>query len=171
MKTCIVVFGNIASGKSTFSRQLLEHFPDYRHICIDNFRLEAATRTNLLPIQREKLAKKLCLEAINQADSIILETTAASQFWETMWFALRQVGFKIMSVKIDCPVNICVQRFNNRKFEGHKSVVPPFKTKSIVQMMYDIEYKRKLVKADIVIHSATASPEDMVASFLNFVIL
>jgi dephospho-CoA kinase len=171
MKMCIIVFGNIASGKSTFSRHLLGHFPNYQHICLDDFRLEAARHTDLLPIQREKLAEKLCLEAITQADNIILETTAASQFWETMWFALRQMGFKTVNVKIDCPVNICVQRFNNRKFEGHKSVVPPFKTKSIVQMMYDIEYKRKLVKADIVIHSTTASPEDMVALFLKFVIL
>lgn len=80
-KICLVVYGNIASGKSTFSKNILEILRDYNYVCQDKIRLEWYNKyPEINGITRERKCEEDCLKQILKSRLLVYETTGATLF-------------------------------------------------------------------------------------------
>lgn len=157
MKLCIVVFGNIASGKTTFAQSL-----GLRHICLDKHR-EKLRGQALAPMAAEHLAEKNCLaELLPPRQIFVYETTGGSRFFQKAKAALEAQGCHFFFVKIECSTIGCVRRFNARK-----SAVPlPFRSKSLLETMQQLAWNARHIVPDVVLDSEKMNLEEMKSQFL-----
>ena len=169
MKRCIVVYGNMASGKSTFCQVLAEKgLKTYTHICLDDFRLQVAHEHPKKPkVESEELAQSLCLTALESTENVIFETTACSRFWEQVYVELFLQRIPTFFIHIDCPLHVCLQRFYYREAQGHYSIRPPYQTNDPYQTLVWIASHTKMVRKDLVFSSAILSKEEMISLFLE----
>ena len=165
-KICIVVYGNIASGKSTFCKSLLSILTNYNYVCIDEIRIEHYKKyPGMNSVERERNCEKDCEDQIFRSSLLVYETTAASLFFKRIKPRLRG-HFKTFYVYINCPVTECSNRFFNRKQKGYRHVVSPYKKKmSVIDLLYYCQEKRLDVKVDLELNSVKLSPEEMIEAF------
>lgn len=168
-KICIIVYGNIASGKSTFSKNLLEKIPGYNYVCLDQIRLAFyKTFPEMNAIARERKCEEECLKQILESRLLIYETTAATLFFNRIKMRLK-AHFKAIYVYINCPTYECANRFDFRKRNGYKAIAPPFKSKmTIRECISDIHAKHYNVKTDLELNSLQLSPVEMIEKFILF---
>lgn len=168
-KICIVVYGNIASGKSTFSKNILSILNDFNFVCLDRIRVDWYDKyPEMNGIARERKCEEDCLNKILKSRLLVYETTAATLFFNRVKPRLRGL-FKTFYIYINCPVYECHVRFDNRKKIGHRQIAPPYKNKmSIREMLHHFDAKHYDVKVDLELNSMELSPEQMVESFRVF---
>lgn len=160
-KICIVVFGNIASGKSTLSKQIIELLPQFKIISIDNSRRNLFGKI-INDIERESKAEEDMIKQLFSTQFVIYETTGASRLFKSIHCRIRS-HFKTIFVYVKCSVPECRFRFNYRK--NDRMVMPGFKSKlSIGEVMHSIEYKMNQ-RFNIELDSEKLSPEEMFEKF------
>jgi predicted kinase len=169
MKNLIIIFGNIASGKSTFCEALkIVVQGDYKHICLDEYRLKYANTPNMFPIERERAAEKDCLNALLNTQNVIWETTFITRFAKNAYAQIKQQGDVDQTlIRIKCPAHICLQRFYLRQYNGHNAVKPPFNKKDIHQVITDIDNKLTPILADNYLDSSKLDLLSMIKKLLD----
>lgn len=168
-KICIVVYGNIASGKSTFSKNILSILQGFNYVCLDKIRLKwYENYPEMSFIERERRAEEECLNQILNSNLLVYETTAATLFFKRVKPTL-DVNFKTFYIYISCPVYECHNRFDNRKREGHFQVAPQYKKKmTIREMLIHFESAHYQVKSNLKLDSFRLPPAKMLTEFKAF---
>lgn len=153
----IVVFGNIASGKSTFCKMLQKEIPYLKYVCIDDFRIKNRYLV-MNEILKEKKSESECLDAID-SDFILFETTGATFFWDRVRVKLIEKEYNITFIKIETSLVDCLIRFRNRPSKG---ATPPYvKGTSIHNILYKTAQNIKITKYDFVINSNTIDSNEL----------
>jgi adenylate kinase family enzyme len=115
----ILVFGNLASGKSSLSNRLNARFPIFERVCIDNFRLQYGDGT----LEKEKLAKRLFLSAIRPQKPQIIEATGVGETGEALRAKLATLTRETkIVILLQTPLTVCLERLKLRIAQG--AVVP-----------------------------------------------
>lgn len=168
-KICLVVYGNIASGKSTFSKNILPRLQGYSYVCLDKIRVDWYSKyPEMNSIARERKCEEDCLNQILKSRLLVYETTAATLFFNRVRPRLR-AHFKTFYIYINCPPEECANRFEHRKRSGHRQVAPPYKkVMSIRECISHFRAKHYDVKIDLELDSVKMSPEKMVEEFERF---
>lgn len=165
----IIIYGNIASGKSTLATLLLKKLHDYSLISLDQLRIEMHHfYHHLSPIARERKAEEKCLHLIGSYNSIIFETTAATRFWKQCFLTMNARNMRMFFVDLHCSANTCIKRFNYRNNNGHFQVAPPYSKKLTIEQSIN-SYQRRLhtVHSNIKLDSELLSPAQMLFHILN----
>lgn len=167
-KICIVVYGNIAAGKSTFSKGILQILSGFNYVCLDRIRLDWYNKyPGMNGIARERKCEQDCLNQILQSRLLVYETTAATLFFNRVRPRLRG-HFKTFYIYIKCPVYECAQRFEYRKLSSNQQIVLPYRKMSIREMCSHFEAKHQDVTFDLELDSTKLSPGEMVEQFRTF---
>jgi hypothetical protein len=165
-KICLIVYGNIASGKSSFAKELLKLLPGFVYACIDQVRIDVYLENHLLrSIEREVKVGKIFKKLILDNNLIVYETVAVSQLFKNVILDLKR-DHQLIYIHIDCPVAVCLRRFHQRNRDGYFSITPPFVDKmSIEDFLYKVAKELRGMKEDIVLKSDKLSIEDMIKVF------
>lgn len=175
MKKAIVVFGNIASGKSTFCEYLLRLLKDdqYKWFSIDHYRAAVTGRPNMHDFVRELEAKKMYMADLDRCEKAIIETTACSKLWDDTHFKLKSYRVDTIFVRIECPLGLCYERYIARSYERMRKGIPEYKPpypKNVtpVQSIEYIHWHRRPIEPDIVLDSGTLlTVYDMADKFID----
>lgn len=161
-KICIVVYGNIASGKSALSRQIIKLLPQFELVCIDNNRRNLFSKIEN-GIERDRIAEEEMIEQLFSNNYVVYETTGASRLFNTVHPRIIANFSTIVYVQIKCSITECRYRFNNRI--NDLRVLPSFiSKKSITDIMYSIEYGM-ITKFNLQLDSEKLSTKEMLAQF------
>lgn len=169
-KRCYVIYGNWASGKTTFVKNILSILPDYKYVCIDDIRFDFYNKYRQMnSMERERKCEEECLIQITNARFLIFETTAATLFFNRIKSRIK-VYFNTSFIHIKCGVPDCHQRFVMRNSAANRQIAPPFKNKmSIREIMAHVEDQHYNITPDLVLDSVNSTPEEMLASFKSFI--
>ena len=120
-KQCLVVVGNIASGKTAVCMLWVYEFKEFCMLSLDNWRF---SMTGKMGYDREQAAQNAALQMIGEDDHIIFETTGTGRFFDRAMRLLIERGYDITMIQLQCDPFACLQRFYNRSTEGY--ILPPF---------------------------------------------
>lgn len=120
-KRCLVIVGNVASGKSSVCGGLVARFEHYRHLSLDTFRHVAMGSGQV----REQAAHALGLQFIHNDNPFLLfETTGTGRFFDKAMRKLMIEGYHIALIQLQCDPMVCLQRFYSRSYSGYQ--LPPY---------------------------------------------
>ncbi|MCF1439594.1 MAG: hypothetical protein LPD71_12895 [Shewanella sp.] len=71
----VFVFGNLNSGKTTLSQQLLQHLPEYKHLSLDDFRRQYSDAS----LEGEERAIRQFVDAVLSTPNAIVDFTGHGQ--------------------------------------------------------------------------------------------
>ncbi len=145
---CIVVFGNIGSGKTTFCKHLKPHLKRYDYVCLDEFRYE--NQFNMSGFLSEKKSKQQCMDAIMYNNYVLYETTGVTEFYDSVKANLLNHGSKVFYVHIKCHVEECRIRVETRP----QRIFLPYKNKTIYQILEENDRNLKTIRYDLQINSS-----------------
>jgi len=168
MKEAIVIYGNIASGKSTFAAALAKSNPAYHYLCMDALREKTYfdSKQNAFCIDRE--CEKKLIEQISSHDKIIYETTAATKIFRRALSMLNARKFSIQMVYIQCHPDVCFQRFQARK-QGRKMQVPPaISGMTVRECITHFSAIHTTIRKDIIINSIQLKPAEMLDYYESY---
>lgn len=170
MKSCYVIYGNIASGKTTFSKSINELLPNFNFVCIDEIRVNLFKKyPEMNSISRERKAEEECLNKILNSEFLIFETSAASLFYKRLAPRIK-AHFKTYFIYINCPNDECLQRFHYRKKTGYLQIATPYKNKmSVFECISNFSGAHYSMKKDLELNSAELSTNEMVDKFREFI--
>ena len=165
-KICLVVYGNLASGKSSFSKEIKKLLPNYSYVCLDEIRIKNMDKfPNKSVYERESISKEECKNEILNSQLVIYESTGTSQLFNQLKNRIR-AHFKTYFIFISCPDYECRKRFENRKYNGYFSVKPPVKkSMSIYECCSANQYVYWDMKKDLELNTFTHSLEEIVCQF------
>lgn len=168
-KICIIVFGNIASGKSSFARALAQELEGFKYICFDQVRIDIYLENHLKrSIEREEMAKKRCRNLLLNNKLVVFETLAVSDYYNKILPELKQKFNKLIFVKVDCSAFTCKRRYFKRNMDGYFCIAPPFNQKlSIDEYIDQTDREQKKLNYDIALNSENMSTKEMIAGFKN----
>jgi len=168
-KICIVVFGNLASGKSSFCKELLTILPKYKYVCLDEIRVNLFDKfPNKNIFDREALAKEECKNSILNSQFVIYESTGTSQFFNQLKPRIK-AHFKSIFIFINCPDYECRFRFERRKQNGYFSIQPAVKKSiSISECCTSNQYVYRDMKKDLELDSFKYSLNEIINQFKGF---
>lgn len=108
----ILIFGNIASGKTTLAMKLAKKLPHFQHLAIDNFRRQYGDGS----MEKEKLAKTKFFQSIEANKNQIIE---AMGFGDVGAYLAETLGglpeLKII-VLLKTPLSLCMERLEKREW-------------------------------------------------------
>lgn len=147
-KTAIVIFGNLASGKSSVGKELSKLLPGYKSISADNFRKDFIDSYGHL---EEQKTKTLVEAEILTSGNIIWETTLTGNFSNRV---LRKLSFthKVIKCKIDAPPMLCFNRFVKRPIPSTTV------KKDLRENIYEMDERLSQIKSDFAASSAHYAP-------------
>jgi len=109
----ILIFGNLASGKSYLAEKIQKAIPDLEYLSIDNFRRQFGNGT----MEKELLAKQKFLDNINLDKSQLIEATGLGDTGEVIAKKLQQTKeFKFIII-LKIPLRISLIRLKNRTWD------------------------------------------------------
>lgn len=150
----IIIFGNIASGKSTVSKAMeTELCKSHIHYGIDIFRPHFYKELPHQPLLAERNSKEKLLfhvgSALHSQVSVIFETVTASLLYEKVRYELIKSGRPIRRYLIDTPIEECYRRHQQRMANGHQVIAPPFVDQTkIREGMRKIHHELKGIEAE-----------------------
>jgi len=163
MSDVILVYGNIAAGKSTFCKLLLPKLQGFTYLCIDDVRQSIYEKNpKLNDWERDKLAEKKVYDTLKKGSKIIFETTAANQ----LYIRLRNEVFaskKVFYLHIECSVNECYKRHFARKVNRIKPVQA--NSANIKNVMLAIDAKNQVLKKNLMLNSQQLTEAQMIDTF------
>lgn len=163
----IIVFGNIASGKSSICRELMPTLSkyNYTYINLDDFRRKGTG--DLIKFTSERTAQAACFAEIKRSEKILLETTAASRFHIRAVAELRATGKNIVWIHADASPRVCLQRHERRMREGY--VLPPFPYKfEISKSIYYFSERQREVGAHLRINTMRVKACDAARAIIHY---
>jgi len=164
-RVCVVVYGNIASGKSSFAKELVKLLPGFKYVCMDQVRIDCYLNgPQLRSIEFERKCEKLCENMLKLNNHIVYETTGVSQFAKSMLVELSR-NFLIFYIFLDCPADLCLRRYQSRKQGGYFSIAPAFSDRlSIGAFINKVADQQRGMKKDVVLRSDRLSVFEMLKS-------
>ncbi|PRY90581.1 AAA family ATPase [Mongoliibacter ruber] len=167
MKKIIVVYGNMGSGKSTFSKKLKEVLSKFEYICLDDFRRKLKDQyLEQNNFDFEKEVANQTANALSAANNIIYEATGATRFFREKYSAFLREKQEVFTVKIQCNAKTCLDRHLKRKASGRAHIIPQFKNqKTDAEMVEWFEAKANWIKPDLILDSEMYSVEQMLTIF------
>ena len=169
MKEIIIVYGNMGSGKSTFAKCIAKRLPQYTYICLDDFRkinLDDVITSHKYDFERKVAGDTK--KAFEKPSQIIYETTGATLFFKDIYQHFLVKGYRLFIIKIDCPKDVCYQRYHERKETGHYHINPQYRKALGPQELIDrFEKKSAWVVPSLILDSVKLSPDEMVNLFLK----
>jgi predicted ABC-type ATPase len=172
MKQVIVIFGNIASGKSTVSQLLAKALPTHKLINLDAFRVEVfRAKQGNGPIHADQIAQDLCLNEMKRTSRpIIYETTAVTRFSDRAFAYLRSRGYQLVFVHLRCSPETCLSRYQARKLEGH--VQAPFayggKKSDIWQSIGYFHDEQARIRPNVHFDTETLPSDQIAQAIINY---
>ena len=156
--TVIIVFGNLASGKTTVCKALLKHLHDFSFISADNVRMKFENDFNF---KNESLARTIYESELMISKNVIWETTLSGKFSRNIASKLSQTH-NVVKCKIDADPATCLKRFLARPI--------PTSTvrKDIKENIYSIDEVLQTAKADIYIDSTKFHPSVIALMIKNY---
>jgi adenylate kinase family enzyme len=161
----LLIYGNIASGKSTIARSLADQLNGYRYVCLDDTRKELwIEQPDLGAGQRDLIAQDRCLEKLH--GRVVFENTAVTRFFKRAKEKLRDQ--ELVYIYLYCPVATCLRRYNARLAGGKIQAPFAWGKYSIEQSMYYFDARQKSIPAAMRIHTGKVRPEDAVRFILEY---
>jgi len=155
----IIIYGNIASGKSSVCRQLAELLPDHRHVCLDDHRIKCWEENPSLGAgQRDLVAQRNCLQDLH--GKLIYETTGVTRFFRQAKKVLDAAGQRLIYIHLDCPPHLCIRRYQGRLSRGHIQAPFAWGNYSIEQSIYYFHEKQMELTPVIRINTSKVRPAD-----------
>ena len=159
MNHALIIYGNIASGKSTVCKYLAELLPDYNHVCLDDDRLKLwEEQPHLGAGQRDMKAQERCLTRLE--GNLIYETTAVTRFYERSARKLKSQGYEFHFVHLFCPVSKCLERYNQRVQSGKIQAPFAWGKYTIEESMYYFAGMQEELPANFRINTTRVRPLD-----------
>ena len=109
----ILIFGNIASGKSTLIDKLKIVLSDFEIIAIDDFRKCYGNGS----MEYEKYAKQRFLEAIVPCKNQIIEAMGTGNTGKYLFEKLSVLQEHNLVVILQTPLSVCQERLKQRKWD------------------------------------------------------
>lgn len=165
ISVCIVVFGNIASGKSTFCKELINELPEYKYVNLDQMRVETRAVDGMTDEWYEAEAKRRCTERLMNNRQTVYETIGSSAFFNDVIEELSNRAI-IVYVYIKCDKDECIKRMYKRRASGYQEVILPFinrLTSEELIELFDDHHKKML--SHITIESDKYSTKEMIEQF------
>ena len=162
----IFIVGNMASGKSSISKELTKKLKGFKHLELDEFRKKHNPNRTLAG---DNKAQMELVEAIKNNKNVIVESTGTGR-WYDQYFRHDKHN-KIQVVLLDSTLTLCRERQKKRLSEGYE--MPPIPSswsltfESSLKWMQD---KLKYIKKDLKI-SAKDSIEENVEKITKFLSL
>lgn len=165
LSVCIVVYGNIASGKSTFCKELMNELPGYEYINLDQIRLETRAVEGMSAEWYEDEAKRRCAERLMNDRLTLYETSGASVFFNDVIDAVSSRAV-IVWVYIKCNKDECIKRMYNRRASGYREVTIPFDSRLTSERLIELfdSHHKKMI-SHIILESDKHSTKEMIKQF------
>jgi predicted kinase len=161
----IIIYGNIASGKSTIARYLANKLEGYRYVCLDDTRKELwMEQPDLGAGQRDLIAQDRCLKELH--GRVVFESTAVTRFFKRAKQKLADQ--ELVYIHLYCPVATCLRRYNARLASGKIQAPFAWGNYSIEQSMHYFDARQKQVPAALRIHTGKVRPDDAVRVALDY---
>jgi len=109
----IIVFGNLASGKSYLSEKIHNEIPNIEYLAVDNFRRKIGDGT----MEKEIEAKQTFLNRIKLDKLQLIEATGLGDTGETIAKILKESKEFKFIVILKTPLEICLERLNTRVWD------------------------------------------------------
>ena len=109
----ILLFGSIASGKTTIAEFIMKEYPDFEIISIDNFRQEFGDYS----MEGEKISQNKFLNAIKQSKNQIIEASGLGKLGSEIYNKLAEFNDDILLVIIHIPIDEINARIKNRHWD------------------------------------------------------
>lgn len=159
-RVCLVIYGNMASGKSTFCKEIIKYLPDYKYVNLDEKRIEAMNVAGLTADQREENAKQMCSYDLLNISKTLYETTGATKYFNEIINTISQRSV-ILYVHIKCSKDVCVKRFYKRREAGQQDLIQFSRhSPEALIRMYDERYNG--MRSHIQIESDNQTTDEMV---------
>jgi hypothetical protein len=157
-KIAIVVFGNLATGKSSVCTELQKLMPEYSFVSADDYRKEYLDSYGYLEEQKGKTQLE---EALLSAENLIWETTLTGAFSQRV---IKKLGatHKIVKCKIEAAPLLCFNRFCSRPLPA--TVVK----KNLRDNIYSLDEFLHGIKADLSVSSEYYSSVVIAHMIKNF---
>src|SRR5690606_21780122 len=170
MKEIIAVYGNMGSGKSTFAKALNKQLPDYKYICLDDYRRDHFADVldeDHSSFEFEKKVKKEMEDQLGRYSKIIYETTGGTDFFRKMYYEFVKQQYSVTLVKIACPLDECLRRHEKRERRGHFHVVPKYKKElSPYEAIRKFDEKSAWIRPDVVLDSGKHYADELLSQFM-----
>ena len=112
MKFCIIVYGNICSGKTSFCKFLEQYLSQYgfKHFNLDYYRTIYGGKLHV----REENAKRKFLHDIKNANYCIYESVGMGRVHDNILSHIAYKEIPHIKVLLNVPILTCMQRLKNR---------------------------------------------------------
>jgi adenylate kinase family enzyme len=106
----VIVFGNLASGKSYLSDKIRNEIPSLEYLAVDDFRRKIGDGT----MEKEIEAKQTFLKNIKLDKLQLIEATGLGDTGETIANILKESSELKFILILKTPLEICLDRLNTR---------------------------------------------------------
>lgn len=148
----IIVYGNIASGKTTVCSLLAEALHT-QPISLDACRREVFKHQDCSMRKGESLAQQLCIARLADSNPIVFETTAVTKFFSRAWKHIIKMGFRVLMVYLYSPPQVSLARYKERQAKGHFQAPFLYKKKDIETCIEHFDSEQRKMRRDLTIHS------------------
>jgi predicted kinase len=152
----ILLSGNIASGKGTLIKSVIEKLPDYEHLAIDDYREKYGDHTE----DGEIRAREQFIFDLRWCENCIIECTGVGRLYSQVKPEI-DANFLLLT-----PVKECEKRFKDR---GTEAVLPSnwFKNSSLAQSLNYISECHKRTKYKLTIRGNASKDVARMVSKIN----
>ena len=109
----ILIFGNLASGKTYLSNEIQLFFPNVEYLAIDDFRRKIGDGS----MEQELKAKQSFFDSIKVNHFQIIEATGCGDTGETIAQLLAQTNEPKLLYILQTPLKICSERLKSRVWD------------------------------------------------------
>lgn len=165
----IIVYGNIASGKSTLSRGLLARWPAMVYACMDRLRAEEnGAHTN--EMARDRAAERRLLALAAHPGPLLYETSGATHLYRRMFVAIvKHRGPRPLYILTHCTKRTAMERAEHRRATGHIQYRPAAQRALSMAQLWDHFDERVALRADLTIDTENLTRKDCLGMAIHAV--
>lgn len=109
----VLIFGNLASGKTTLALKLTRKLSQFQYLAIDNFRRDYGDGS----MEKEKQAKEMFFQSIKENKNQIIEAMGFGDGGAFLAETLGPLSEPKLIVLLKTPLNVCLKRLEQRKWD------------------------------------------------------
>jgi predicted ABC-type ATPase len=163
-KFAFIIYGNIASGKTSVAKLLAQSLPQLKHLCADDIRVQSSLDGKILS---ENEVYSLMVEHISQHTQVIFESTGAGNFFKHYLRQFTATGFKVIKVYLKCSPLVCYNRYQNR-IDTSAAMVPMAHPSNIKTSIEHINNKISGLTCDIVFNTELYNAAIIADRLINY---
>ena len=168
----VLLFGNLASGKSHLAARLLERYPAYEQVSIDDHRRKYSDGSTT----GERLAKQSFISSVMPGAKQVIEATGFGETAELLSEHLRAMNEPMLIILLTTPLDICMARLEQRVWDVPYPA-PPEQARELAQRtdalisagsienLWDAMPQAELIKADL---SCEADPQKLLVQIERY---